>query len=42
MDFDLIVATPMRDYVVTSRMLKNCPVMFGYQEMPVDLVMLDP
>ena len=41
MDFDLIVATPMGDYVVTSRILKNCPVMIGYREMPIDLVLLD-
>ena len=40
-DFDLIVATPMRDSIVTSRMLKNCPMMIGYREMPVDLVLLD-
>ena len=30
MDFDLIVATPMRDSLVTSRMLKNCSMMIGY------------
>ena len=30
MDFYLIIATPMGDFVVTSRMLKNCPVMIGY------------
>ena len=40
-DFDLIVATPMGDSIVTSRMLKNCPMMIGYREMPVDLVLLD-
>ena len=36
MDFDLIVATPMGDSVVVSRMLKNCPMMIGYREMQVD------
>ncbi|RVW18432.1 Transposon Ty3-G Gag-Pol polyprotein [Vitis vinifera] len=41
MDFDLIVATPVRDSVVASRMLRNCIVMIGYREMPVDLVLLD-
>ena len=41
MDFDLIVATPMRDSVVTSKMLRDCLVMIGYREMPVDLVLLD-
>ena len=30
MDFDLIVATPMGDSVVTNRMLKNCHVVIGY------------
>ncbi|RVW95658.1 Transposon Ty3-I Gag-Pol polyprotein [Vitis vinifera] len=41
MDFDLIVATPMGDSVVASRMLRNCIVMIGYREMPVDLILLD-
>ncbi|RVW85078.1 Retrovirus-related Pol polyprotein from transposon 17.6 [Vitis vinifera] len=41
MDFDLIVATPVGDSVVTNRMLRNCIVMIGYREMPVDLVLLD-
>ena len=41
MDFDLIVATPMGDSIVVSKMLKKCPVMIGYQEMSVDLVLLD-
>ena len=41
MDFDLIVATPMGDYVVASKMMKKCPIMIGYQEMLVDLVLLD-
>ena len=30
LDFDLIVATPMGDYVVASKMLKKCLVMVGY------------
>ncbi|RVW85873.1 Retrovirus-related Pol polyprotein from transposon 17.6 [Vitis vinifera] len=41
MNFDLIVATPMGDSVVASRMIRNCIVMIGYREMPVDLVLLD-
>ena len=41
MDFDLIVAFPMKDSVVTSKMLRDCLVMIGYSEMPVDLVLLD-
>ena len=41
MDFDLIVATSMGDSVVASNMLKKCLVMIGYQEMSVDLVLLD-
>ena len=41
MDFDLIVATPMGVSVVTSKMLRDCLVMIGYREMPVDLVLLD-
>ena len=41
MDFDLIIATPMGDSVVASKLLKNCPVTIGYQEMLVDLVFLD-
>ncbi|RVW61807.1 Transposon Tf2-8 polyprotein [Vitis vinifera] len=38
MDFDLIVATPVGDSVVASRMLRNCIVMIGYREMPVDYI----
>ncbi|RVW84862.1 Transposon Tf2-12 polyprotein [Vitis vinifera] len=41
MDFDLIVATPVGDFVMASRMLRNCIVMIGYREMPVNLVLLD-
>ncbi|KAL6320142.1 hypothetical protein AAG906_004651 [Vitis piasezkii] len=41
MDFDLIVATPMGVSVVTSKILKDCLVMIGYREMPVDLVLLN-
>ena len=40
MDFDLIVATPMGDFVLTSKMLRGCLVMIGYREMLVDLVLL--
>ena len=36
MDFDLIVATLMGEFIMTSRMLKNCPVMIDYREMPID------
>ena len=39
--FDLIVATPMGDSIVASKMLNNCPVMVGYQEIPVNLVILN-
>ena len=39
MDFDLIVATPLGDSIVTNRMLKNYPVMIDYREMPIDLVL---
>ena len=41
MDFNLIVATPMGDSNVASKMLKNCPVMICYQEMSINLVLLD-
>ena len=41
MDFDLIVATPMEDSVMASKSLKTCPIIIGYQEMSVDLVLLD-
>ena len=41
MDFALIVATPMRDFFMTSKMLKDCLMMIGHREMPVDLVLLD-
>ena len=40
-NFDLIVATPMRDSVVASRMLRDWTVMIGYKEMSVDLVLLN-
>ena len=41
MDFDLIVATPMGVSVVTNKVLRDCLVMIGYREMPIDLVLLD-
>ena len=37
----MIVATPMGDYVVTSKMVKDFIVTIGYREMPFDLVLLD-
>ena len=40
-DSDLIVATPMGVFVVTSKMLRDCLVMIGYREIPIDLVLLD-
>ena len=40
MNFDLILA-PMGDSIVTRRRVKNCPVMIGYLEMPIDLVLID-
>ena len=30
-DFDFFIATPMRDYFVTNRMLRDCLVMIGYK-----------
>ena len=30
MYFDLIVATPIGDFFMASKMLKNCPIMIGY------------
>ena len=41
MDFDLIITTPIEDFVMTSRMLRECLVMIGYREMPVDIVLLN-
>ena len=41
LDFDLIIATPMGDFVVVSKMLKSCHVMIGYQEMSIDLALID-
>ena len=41
MDFDLIVATPMRDSVVVSRMPRHGLVMIGYRQILVDLVLLN-
>ena len=40
MDFDLIIATLMKDFVVTDRMLRDCLVMISYSETLVDLVLL--
>ena len=41
MDFDLIVATPMRDSVMANKMLRDYLVMIGYREMSIDLVLFD-
>ena len=41
MDFDLIVAIPMGDSIMTSRILKINFVMIGYRDMPIDLVLLN-
>ena len=41
MDFDLFVATPLRDFVVVNKILRDCCEMIVYREMTVDLVLLD-
>ena len=41
MNFDLFVATPLGDFVVVNKILRDCCVMIGYREMTVDLVLLD-
>ena len=42
MNFDLIIAIPMGDFVIVSKMLRHCLVMnIGYNEMSIDLVLLD-
>ena len=41
MDFDLFVATPLGDFVVVNKILRDCCVMIEYREMTVDLVLLD-
>ena len=40
-NFDLFVTTPLGDFVVVNKILRNCCVMIGYREMTVDLVLLD-
>ncbi|KAL6349222.1 hypothetical protein AAG906_033878 [Vitis piasezkii] len=40
-DFDLFVATPLGDFVVVNKILRDCCVMIGYRDMTVDLVLLD-
>ena len=40
-NFDLFVATPLGDFVVVNKILRNYCVMIGYREMTVDLVLLD-
>ena len=41
MDFDLFVATPLGDFVVVNKILRDYCVMIGYKEMTVDVVLLD-
>ncbi|WJZ82022.1 hypothetical protein VitviT2T_001820 [Vitis vinifera] len=41
MNFDLFVATPLGDFVVVNKILRDCCVMIGYREMTVDLVLLE-
>ena len=41
MDFDLFVATPLRDFFVVNKILRDCCVMIGYREMTIDLILLD-
>ena len=41
MDFDLIIATPLGDFFMVSKILRYCCVMIGYREMTFDLVLLD-
>ena len=41
MDFDLFIATPLGDFVVVNKILRDCCVMIGYREMTVNLVLLD-
>ena len=41
MDFNLFVATPLGDSVVLNKIIRDCCVMIGYKEMPVDLVLLN-
>ncbi|KAL6323506.1 hypothetical protein AAG906_039083 [Vitis piasezkii] len=41
MDFDLFVATPLGDFVVVNKILRDFCAMIGYREMTVDLVLLE-
>ena len=41
MDFDLYVATPLGEYVVVNKTLRDYCVMIGYREMRVDLILLN-
>ena len=41
MEFDLFVATPLGDFVVVNKILRDCCVMIGYRDMTVNLVLLD-
>ena len=40
-DFDLFVATPLGDFVVVNKILRDCCVTIGYREMTIDLVLLN-
>ena len=41
MDFDLFITTPLGDFVVVNKILKDCCVMIGYRDMTINLVLLD-
>ena len=41
MNYDLIVATSMGDFIITNRMLKGCLVMIEYKGILVDSILLD-
>ena len=41
MDFDLFVATPLGDFVVVNKIIRDCCAMIGYKEMTIDLVLLE-
>ena len=40
MDFDLFVATPLGEFVVVNKILRDYCVMIEYREMTIDLVLL--
>ena len=41
MEFDLFVATPLGDFVVVNKIIRDCCAMIGYKEMTIDLVLLE-